>query len=298
MFDRKLLTDAPISVLRGVDPMTTLPLIERIMSLSRSATGALLFGSKSHPDGAILVEGGRVCWAAAPKMRRRLTDLLKAHIDPALGPDALEELVHRCRADNTPLGETLVGQGYISSDDLRRTLRQQTSEAILFLSQSELDPPAWVSHRQQRYDARFTFSAVEILASVGAACLPALAEKVRPEIELVLRLGGSAVAFTWVGVSAELFPIGEERGAGLTIRETFELGKWAISMLSVQPTPRESPRLVAALGAQGDAVVAWISEGIIYVVICPNPASLAHVLGMRARIVPGYESASASESGS
>lgn len=294
MLDRSLQNDAAISALSGADPMTSIPLIERITALSRSATGALLFGPKSNPDGAILVEKGRVCWAASKAMGRRLTDLLRAHIDPELGPDALEEIVHRCRSENKPLGESLLEKGHISSDALRGALRQQTSEAILFLSQSSGEPPQWVSHRQQRYDARFTFSPVEILASIGGACMPALGARAKGEIDDVLRLGGSALAYTWVGASAALFPLVEVQGAGLAVREMFELAAWATGALSVQLGARAPVGLVAALGASGDAVVTWLSDGVIYVVICQNPASLAHVLGKRAKSVADVGSESRS----
>jgi hypothetical protein len=127
---------------------------------------------------------------------------------------------------------------------------------------------------------------------VGAACLPDLAEQSRREILAVLKSSGSALAFTWVGLSAALFPICEVRGSGFSAREAVELGHWATRMLEAPLMLRAVPRLVATLGPKGDALVAWISEGIVYVVTCHNPSSLAHVLGKRARAAPDVRSGS------
>jgi hypothetical protein len=258
-----LQADAPTSSIRASDPLAVLPLIEGIESLSTSSTGAFVFGSPGRPVGTILIEQGRICWAAAAKLGYRLTDILRS----------------------------LVANGLLSSDGLRDALRQHTAEAILCLSQGG-EEPSWVSHRRQRYDARFTFSPAEVLASAGAACLPELAEHARREVLATLRPESSAVAFTWVGLSAALFPICEVRSQALSARETVELGLWATRMLELPLMHRSVPKLVVTFGAKGDALVAWISEGIVYVVICQNPSSLAHVLGKRARAAPDVRSGS------
>ena len=287
--------DAPSSSLRAADPLAVLPLIEGIEDLSSASTGALVFGAHGKPEGTILVEKGRICWAMTARMGHRLTDILRSRLDPEVGPSALEAIVRRCRDEGTPLGETLVASSLISSEGLREALRQHTSEAILFLAQRGGAPPAWLAHRKHRYDARFTFSPAELLASVGAVCLPDLAEQSRAEMERLLRSVGSSgggVAFTWVGVSATLFPICEIHGASFSVRETVDLGQWAARMLEMPLMLRAVPQLVTVVGAKGDALVAWISEGIVYVVICQNPSSLAHVLSKRARAAPEVRSGS------
>jgi hypothetical protein len=289
--------DAPSSSLRAADPLAVLPLIEGIEDLSAASTGALVFTAQGRTEGTILVEKGRICWAATARMGHRLTDILRSRLDPEVGPRALEEIVRRCRDEGTPLGETLVASSLISSDSLREALRQHTSEAILFLAQRSGEPPTWLPHRKHRYDARFTFSPAELLASVGAVCLPDLAEQSRAEMDKLLRAvgkggGGGGVAFTWVGVSATLFPICEIHGANFSVRETVDLGVWATRMLEMPLMLRAVPQLVTIVGAKGDAIVAWISEGIVYVVICQNPSSLAHVLSKRARAAPEVRSGS------
>jgi hypothetical protein len=290
--------DAPESSLSGADPAAVLPLIETIEKLPSSATGAFVFGSSAKPHGTSLVDNGRVCWAAAARMGSRLTDTLRARLDPKIETGLLEEVIRQCRVKSVPFGEALVESGLLSSAALRDALRQNTAEAILFLSQSMAGLPTWVAHRRQRYDAQFTFSPTELLAGVGAACLPELAEAAQTELDSVLRAGGRGVAFAWVGAQAELFPIVEVHSSQFSVGETVHLGKWAVRMLDTPLMLRAVPRLVSTLGAGGDALVTWLTGGIVYVVVCQHPSSLAHVLGKRARASPDGRSGSYGRSGS
>jgi hypothetical protein len=275
----------------GADPSSALQLINTIEKLPNTATGAYVFGPAGRPGGTILVENGRVCWAVAPQMGRRLTDLLRIRLDPSASPDALREVVRRCRLESTPLGEALVENGLLSSAALRDALRQHTSEAILILSQADGEP-SWLAHRKQRYDARFTFSPAELLASIGAAAAPDLAEEARGEMERTIGQGGGGVAFAQVGASQMLFPICEVQGAATSVDDTIRLGEWGTGALEAEALIRAVPRLVAVLGATGDAIVTWSTGGVIYVVTCRNPSSLAHVLGKRARASPDGRSGS------
>jgi hypothetical protein len=78
--------------------------------------------------------------------------------------------------------------------------------------------------------------------------------------------------------------VGEVQGSKLTLSEVVELGAWGDRLVRADGVVRGGvPRLVAAMGLNGDALVAWLTGAVIYVVICPSPSSLAHVLGKRAR---------------
>lgn len=284
MVGGELHADSPGTMLRGADPAAVLPIIEAIDKLPATSTGAFVFGPSSQPDGTILIERGRVCFAIESRAGKRLTDILRARIGPAASGSALDDIVRRCRAEGTPLGEALVTSGIVSSDGFRDALRQQTSEAMLGLCQREQAPPVWIAHRRQRYDARFTFDAAELMASVGACCRPEFADRSRRELEIMLRPGGRGVAFMWAGASSSvLFPVGEKRGSGFSAQETIALGRWAMHVLEAKLMQQSIPRLAAMLGPKGDSTVAWIAEGLVYVVLCDNPSSLAHVLGKRAR---------------
>lgn len=283
--------DSLRSPVSGADPSAVLPLIDTIDKLPPTATGAYVFGPAGKPNGMILVERGRVCWAGASQMGHRLTDILRDRLLESVSPSALEDTVRRCRLESTPLGEALVANGLISSQGLREALRQHTSEALLHLGQA-IESPTWLEHRRQRYDARFTFSPAELLASVGSTCMPELAEAARSEMEKTLRHGGGGLAFAWIGSADAPFPICELRTSQLTVVDTIRLAEWAARMREMEPVVHSVPRLVATVSPQGDSMVTWTTGEVIYVVICQSPSSLAHVLGKRVRASPDGRSGS------
>ena len=84
---------------------TLLRLLKGIDSLPQGATGALVFTSRDAPQGTVLVEDNRVCWAAASNMERRLTDILRRQTDPPLRVDDFEEIYEECYRDKIPLGK-------------------------------------------------------------------------------------------------------------------------------------------------------------------------------------------------
>jgi|GEM_PF-2738582 len=278
----------------GADPSAVLALIHTIESLPPSATGALVFGPPARPLGLILLENGLVCWAGAEPMSGRLGELIRARLDPGANPSELDTMIRKCRADASSIGDALVSGGLLSSDGLRDALRQHTAEAVLALAgrypagpggerARNEEPPVWMA-RAKPFGARFTFSSVELLALAGAAWAPGPADEARGEMETMLRHGGFGVAFAQVAGAPGLVPIGEVQASKLTLDEAVELGAWGARAVREDGVVRGGvPRLVAALSPKGDALVAWLTGAVIYVVICPSPSSLAHVLGKRAR---------------
>lgn len=267
----------------GADPAAVLSLIHTIELLPPSATGALIVGPPARPLGLILLENGLVCWARAASMRGRLSELILARLDPGAGSSELGKVVRRCQAEGRSISEMLVSGGLISSEGLRDALRQHTAEAMLALAGHRGEAPAWVA-RAKPFGARFSFSSVELLVLAGAAWAPGAAEEARGEMEKMLRHGGFGVAFAKVSGSSGLVPVGEVQGSKLTLSEAIELGAWGARAVREDGVVRGGvPRLVAAMGPNGDALVAWLTGAVVYVVICPSPSSLAHVLGKRAR---------------
>ncbi|MBL9039648.1 MAG: hypothetical protein JNG84_14120, partial [Archangium sp.] len=84
----------PDSVLRVLSTLEVLP---------AEATGALVFGAVHKMSGVVLLERGRVCWAAAQGLQKRLTDLLRGCCTPPLEHDAMERLFNACRTSHTPV---------------------------------------------------------------------------------------------------------------------------------------------------------------------------------------------------
>ncbi|MFO0600699.1 MAG: hypothetical protein U0228_35650 [Myxococcaceae bacterium] len=150
---RELLASAPDTVLRVLAELEGLP---------DDATGALAYGPEGQLSGVVLLEQGRVCWAASQGLRRRLTDLLRQRCAPPLTEGEVESLVQVCRQRGTPVGETLVAAGHLAPAALRNALLQHTTESLAASSAWPTEP-RWVPHRARGYLSAYTFHPVEIL---------------------------------------------------------------------------------------------------------------------------------------
>lgn len=147
-------------------PDTALHVLARVEDVD-DASGALVFEAGGS-SALVLVERGRVCWATAPGLRRRLSDLLRAACVPPLASDEAEQLFLRCKIEGTRFGETLVALGRLSPSELRAALLQHTSEALA-IPEAWLATPRWVVHRGEGYASDYTFLALELLRHVAAA---------------------------------------------------------------------------------------------------------------------------------
>lgn len=279
---------APPSHVVEVSPWRAVELLEDIESLSADATGALVFGRAARPTGTILVEGGRVCWATAARMQRRLTDLLRFQVDPPLSTDVLEAVYRRCRDNGQPLGESLVEQGLISRDGLRRALRQHSAEAIALLALDHRSPVwTWVEHRRRRYDAAFTFSPAELLSGMGAVCRPEAARHAAEQLSRNLDGGGCGAAFVRDPAHARAIPVAAFACDALGVHAVAALGEWVAGMLDLSAAFDPDSRLVVAARREGGSIVGWREGEIDYVAQCDDPSSVAYVVAAQARLRHG-----------
>lgn len=203
---------------------TLLRLLKGIDSLPQGATGALVFTSRDAPQGTVLIEDNRVCWAAASNMERRLTDILRRQTDPPLRVDDFEAIYEECYRDKLPLGETLLERQIITSDGLWRAIRQHTAEAIAMLSTTEKLTPVWASNRVRRYDAQFTFSTAEILSSIGAFGSEAEAGEATRILSQITRGNTLGVAYLMEGPG---LPIAQVSADSWKCQALVDLGEWA-----------------------------------------------------------------------
>lgn len=211
--------------------------------------------------GAVFVERGRVCWAAARGLAPRLTQLLR---EPSgLDAPAMENLYRRCKLEGAPLGEFLVARGIVRPDDLRAALLQHTTESLDALCDERALASWWP--RPGGYNARFTFKTSELLAhwfahrhgTPGAplgAALATFSDSVPGEWGAV---------FMRVPTLAAPLPIvvrGEVPEKSLSL---LRVGKWAASALDVASTFHDEDVLVTAMEPGGTSLVAWRYDGEI-----------------------------------
>jgi len=264
------------------DPAAVIPLLEEIEALPESATGALVFNGTTQ--GTVLVENGRICWAAATGMERRLTELLRAYADEPPESKRIEDVYKRCKRDSIPLVKALIDSGLVSFDGMKEVIRQHTSEALVALTREPLtESPSWVAHRHQGYDAKFTFDPSELIVSVGSLSHPDLAGRARLDFEGLLRSGVYAVAYARPQDAATPVPLYRSPGAYFTLRQVMSLGRWAVSALDVCNTYSVRAKIAATLVEPGEYLVAWHSRGVVSVAQCEDSMSFAFIVGKRAR---------------
>jgi hypothetical protein len=201
-----------------------------IDELELPATGEIAVSRGELARGSVYIEKGRVCWAAAQGLARRLTELLGAHASLARGQ--MESFFVSCRRQNVPLGEHLVARGVLAASDLREALLQHTAESLACL----FDVPAhgvWTPRSGKGYSPRFTFTTSELFARVGASTHARQAASLGPLLEETFAGTdwGAAVVRTPSHASPEVVAVW---GAiPDTSTSLLRLGQWAASSLDM-----------------------------------------------------------------
>lgn len=253
-----------------------LEVLERVECLPADAVGALRFGS----DGLVLVESRAVCWAAAPGMRPRLTQLLRHEHAPPLSKDQLREVYRQCKDDQIPLADALLAVGNLSPSALRTALFRHTAEAIAHLASNGTHFGGFVA--QPSYRARFPFSTAEILAYLGARCDTVLAAAAAAELEVSLVPETSGWAFLRdAGMGAPVV-VAARGGPPLPGAEMVEISLWVANLFDVTGVFDAGVHLASASFRGLRYVVAWRSAGTYFAAVCANRAGAA-------RLVAGLE---------
>lgn len=259
-------------------PVAIQRLLLDVEGVPASEVGALVVGRGLHREGAILVEVGRVCWAAAERMPRRLSDLLLGRAR-GLGASDLQRTFQRCRDRGLPFGECLVNEGHMTAEDLRAALLDHTVDALGMLASLERVTQTWVSREARSYDPRFTFSTVE-LATVAATRgdLGTLLVG-RTALSEVLPSGAAGVTlFRGRGVSRPVL-VAHHRAEAVGIRGVAGLTTWATGSLDLATAFADPVSFVVAIDEVGGTWVGWREEELIHVALCERGEDLALLLG-------------------
>lgn len=261
----------------GLDASAVVELLDCVEQLPPGSTGALLVGPRAEPCGSVLVENGRVCWAMANGMGRRMTDLLRYQALTPLDPAAIEDVYKKCRARGVALGEALVESGIVSPDGLRRALRQHTAEAMERLSHSP-GQLAWVEHRRRGYDARFTFVPGEILLGLVGLRISAAAVHAQAMLRQAVDAPSAGAAFVRVQGAAFPLPVAALGMETRPVRELVAVGRWAMDTLDLAGAFEPERQLVGAVADTGRSLLTWLDEGLVYVASCEDASEFACAL--------------------
>lgn len=278
--------DSGASPAAGIHPLAVVPLLEQVEALPPDATGALIIGPEAAAWGIVLVECGRICWAAPTTMGRRLTEILCNQVEPPLNAEAVRRIYALCREKQLPFGETLVSEGLVSSEQLRRALRQHASEAMAVLSVRALPETRWVPHARPRYDARFSFGPAEVLVGVGALRDPDTTARARSILRRTLASGGSGVAYL-MHQRSMLCPVGEVNADRLGVAGVVELGEWARDALDVAAAVYQAIGFVSWRTTAGAAAIAWMDGSVMYAAVLEDLSAHACAVVDRMRAVKG-----------
>ncbi|MGV3621574.1 MAG: hypothetical protein ACO1OB_12190 [Archangium sp.] len=243
-------------------PDNVLRVLSELEGLPNDATGALAFGPETKLSGVVLVEKGRVCWAAAEGLQRRLTGLLRESCTPPLGAEEAEALFVECRQRGRPMGEVLVERGRISPEALRAALLHHTAESLAATS-SWATAPRWVPHRARGYQSAFTFLPMELLsyASTIAGVQSTMNERLRT-------LAGERNSAVFDAPGATLLACQLPDDSHTSLRALSSAGAWAAQSLS--DSNGCSSSLKFTRDRAGGVWVGWCDAGLNFIVRCAD----------------------------
>ena len=244
----------------------------RVEDVAPGDCGLLAFGM-GPAGGGILVEKGRICWAAAPGMQQRLRDLLQA-----FAPDRsvdFEQIYERCRDHGGLLGQTLVDEGWITPHELEFALRRHSAESLIALCH-DAELTSWISRGSRGYSPRFTFRPLDVLLDVVALYAPDWQDAARQELARFAdtgRRGGAFLVEPRRDVAVPVATFGE-----LTVQELWTLGRWAISLPLAMHELGATPSITLASTASGDTIGVWWRDDLLYAVVCDDRRAVAAMI--------------------
>jgi len=243
--------------------------LARAEDVTLADSGLLAFGVEAA-DGAIFVEGGRVCWAVARGMGRRLHEILQS-----FAPDDVDfdEIYRRCRETGRALGDTLLEAGYITPLQLETGLRRHSAEALLALAHLAPEEPAWRSRGERGYAAQFTFRPLDVLLEAVWLWSPETQSSAQDVLEQFAADGRWGAAFS---IGDEVLPVAAF--GSHTVQSTWALGRWAAQLPGATRELGSAASLAIATTDTGDTVATWWGEDLIYAIVCEDRRAIGEVI--------------------
>jgi hypothetical protein len=255
-------------------------LLAAVDELGESATGELALDVGEDAQGAVFIEKGRVCWAAARGLAGRLTELLAAR--SAVSVEQMESLYMACRTQGVPLGEHLVARGLLQPAGLSEALLQHTAESLRLLCRTPARA-AWFPRSGRGYSPAFTFTTAELSARMGAAAHQDDAERLAPILRETFAEGEWGVAFVRPPHAAAPRPVALHGPAPSAASTLARLGAWGASTTDVVGVFSGAGAVVwSSVAGRSRARVAF-GDGRAIVVGEMGEHGPARILNLRAR---------------
>lgn len=258
-------------------------LLEMVDEVHAGESGSIIFGGGSK--GIILVQSGRICWAASPALAARLSHRIRR--DATVDDHQLAAIFRECRESGKPFGETLAARGVVTFEALRTALLQHTAEALLHLA-GEPSPlwvpsPLSVLSPADRYDRSLTFPSAELLTHSADGWWGPLAAEARNE--LAAAIGDRTIvglAFLRdTGTRGAIVPVGVVGAGDLSAKEVLAAGRAAAALMVSGDAL--GARLIASTCVDGRTSVVWLDHGAYYVAIAPERSEIAFIVAHLSR---------------
>jgi hypothetical protein len=243
----------------------------RVEELPADDSGLLSFGQPPG-SGGIFVERGRICWAAARGLRRRLSDLLRE--STGLSAAELDSVYERCRIEGKHFGHVLIAEGKIQPRELETALRLHSAESLVELCRGH-EPTVWARHSGRGYSPHFTFRPLEVLFDVIALALPSLQGSARMTLSALDAPGRRGAAFVH-GAGDPIIPVGAF-GEGTTVAGLRAIGRWAHAVPRATKELGDAPSFTLAASTSGDTLAVWWRGAVLYVVVCADRNDVAAI---------------------
>lgn len=259
-----------------------LGVLSQIEDLGTMATGALYAGRA--PRCAILLDRGRVCWAAAEGAQRQLAELLVKESGAGFDRKDLELLVRQCLSGGRPLLQALLDERMVTAHGLRRALLKHTSQSIAAACRHDRLKVRWRAQASYHYDARYNFPTCELLDELAMLIHGSSAAQARAALQDVVPRGGIGVA-TLVGQRPN--PIAFVASRQPRVSDLMASAEWARDMVELSRAvhPNATDLVVRGRREQDSKIVVWSDQRFIFAVTCPTQSSLGVVWSKRTRIM-------------
>jgi hypothetical protein len=221
----------------------------RVERLGEQESGMLAFGMSD--SGGVFVERGRVCFIGARGLGQRLRESLRPNSNHAAGR-----------------------LGALAPFELEQALRQHSAECLLALCREPL-PTRWAAHAGRGYAPRFTFRPVDMLIDAVGLSFPAQRARARAVMSQLAGPGRRAAAFVIDAEREVLLPVAEVGGHGVDSLRV--LGQWVATFPRASLELATDPCFTLAATGDGEAVLIWWRDGVLFTVMCEDRATLATV---------------------
>lgn len=245
---------ASTNIERASELRTIVDACALVDTLGEQATGELVVEAAAGSAGTVFVERGRVCWAAARGLSRRLSQLLVERA--SVPPGAMETHFAWCKSQRVPLGEHLVNAGLLGARDLREALLVHTVESLLRLCGSDTRA-SFRPRSGEGYNPRFTFATAELVTRGFATAHTARAAQLQQTLDDLFADEPWAAAFVRTPTVAFPEPVALSGVDAIPASALLRYGKWGASALDLLSTFTEPSALLSVMRPRETALVAF-----------------------------------------